>query len=63
MTPYTIRAQGQSRGIPEDEAAWRLYRRIRAREGLAIDHIDGDPTNNELNNIRVVDVREHWRRD
>jgi hypothetical protein len=29
--------------------------------GLAVNHIDGDPRNNDLSNLRLVDIRENRR--
>jgi hypothetical protein len=45
-----IRAEGSSRV--------ELLRQAR-RPGKAVDHIDGDPTNNDLGNLRVVRQREN----
>lgn len=44
--------------------AWQEFvRAARAGEGKAIDHIDGDPTNNDLANLRVVTIKERSRGD
>ena len=36
----------------------KLTRKALSDAGGAIDHIDGDPTNNSRENLRIVDIRE-----
>lgn len=43
------------------DAVRAMARRRMAASGLAVDHVDGDPTNNDLANLRVVDIRDHRR--
>lgn len=42
--------------------AYRTYRRAMSNSRLALDHIDGDPRNNEMSNLRVVRWSENARR-
>ena len=43
------------------DAVARLVSSMKTRKGLAIDHVDGDPTNNSFDNIRVVTLSENLR--
>ena len=50
----------------EDRFLYREYLRRRARRfatdrGLAIHHIDGNPHNNDLTNLKLVSIKEHSR--
>lgn len=38
-----------------------LRRRGRTGKGQALHHVDGDPRNNSLDNLRVVDIAENRR--
>jgi len=40
---------------------WALYHKEFAPEDKVIDHIDGDPDNNKINNLRVVTQKENSR--
>lgn len=48
--------------IPLAEALLRALRRIARQAGFAIHHINGDPTDNRLENIKAVPVGENRKR-
>lgn len=46
------------------DALWISVQRTRRPDALlgrAVEHIDGDPYNHDLSNLRIVDVRENRR--
>lgn len=51
-----VRCKGRS--MPAAHAAW-IYTRGEIPKGLVIDHIDGNPANNRLDNLRAITQKEN----
>lgn len=76
LTPDDVRASPEWRAAKADfdeafsverafnqaflRAFGRQYREMR-RKGLAVHHVDGDPRNNDLANLRLVPIKERAR--